>query len=300
MEKTKPLTINQYRELFPTEESCLDHLLEVRYGAEGECPKCERHTKWLRIAKEPAYQCQWHSCGHHIHPMVGTPFERTRTPLQSWFYAIYLFTTTRNGVAAKELERALGVTYKTAWRMGHEIRKHMSAVDGDYPLGRSGEYVEVDETFVGGKDEQGKDDKTVVFGMLERGGDVITRVVHARKAKHIIPHIKAWIVPGSKVASDQAHAYQRLRQDGYKHSSVNHSAGQYVDELVHTNTIEGFWAGLKRMVQGTHIWVSEKHMPKYLGELEYRFNLRHAPHVMLDALLHSFAPVVERRPRQKP
>ena len=94
--------------------------MKLRYGDSLDCPKCNKHGHFTRIRKMPAYACQW--CGHHIHPMAGTPFEATRTPLQSWFYAMYLFTTTRHGVPAKELQRQLGVTYKTAWRMGHEIQ----------------------------------------------------------------------------------------------------------------------------------------------------------------------------------
>jgi len=104
-------------------------LFDVRFGQSHECPKCEKGTKWHRIKAERAYSCQ--SCGHHLHPTVRTIFEGSRTSLQSWFYAIYLFTSSRHGVPAKELERQLGVTYKTAWRMGHKIREHMAAVDGE-------------------------------------------------------------------------------------------------------------------------------------------------------------------------
>ncbi len=287
---TKPLTIRQFRELFPTEAACLDHLLEVRYGREGDCPKCGRKTRWLRIAKEPAYQCQWHGCGHHVHPMMGTPFARTRTPLQSWFYAMYLFTTTRNGVAAKELQRALGVTYKTAWRMGHEIRKHMAAVDGDAPIGGGDSIVEADKTFLGGRDKQGEDDKAVILGMVERGGDVITRHIKSKSTFHVVPPIAENVRPGSRIATDEARAFEALGMQGFRHHTVNHKSGEYVRGEVHTNTIEAFWSQLKRTINGTHIWVSKKHLPKYLGELEYRFNLRHASHAMFDLLLHSFAP----------
>lgn len=145
---SKPQTIQQFFKQFPDDEACLTHLFEVRFGQGYACPSCERPSKWFRIKAERAYSCQW--CGHHLHPTVGTPFEQTRTPLQLWFYAIYLFTTTRNGVAAKELQRQLGVTYKTAWRMAGLIREHMADVDGDNLLGGPGEDVEVDETLIGG------------------------------------------------------------------------------------------------------------------------------------------------------
>ena len=174
----KALTVSQFFKRFPDDETCLEHLFNVRYGQHHTCPKCKREAKWYRIKAERAYSCQW--CGHHLHPTVGTLFENTRTGLQLWFYAIYLFTTSRHGVPAKELERQLGVTYKTAWRIGHEIRKHMALVDGEDPLSGN---VEVDETYVGGKSTGGKrgrgaPGKTIVFGMMQRGGDVMTKVCY--------------------------------------------------------------------------------------------------------------------------
>src|ERR1700693_2713890 len=173
--KTKAsITFRQFLVQFPNDEACLSHIFEVRFGQGHECPKCNKKSKWFRFKAERAYACQW--CGHHIHPSAGTPFEDSRTPLQLWFYAIYLFTTSRHGVPAKELERQLGVTYKCAWRMGHEIRKHISKVDGEFPLFGQ---VEIDETYIGGyrrggRRGRGAPNKTIVFGMLQRGGQVMT------------------------------------------------------------------------------------------------------------------------------
>jgi transposase len=286
MSNPKPLSIQEFFRRFPDDDACLDHLLEVRYGREGECPKCGKHTRWSRVRKEMAYACQW--CGWHVHPMAGTPFERTRTPLQKWFFVVFMFTTTRNGVSAKEIQRQCAVTYKTAWRMGHEIRKYMGWVDGDTTLGGPHTVVEVDETRIGGKDRQGFDDKHLVLGMVERGGDVLTRVVPSVKAKHLMPHVMRWVRPGSRVATDEHRSYRDLRDNGYRHGVVNHSADEYVRGPVHVNTIEGFWSALKRGIKGTHIWVSKKHLPKYLGEFEYRFNLRASEHLMFDLLLSAF------------
>ena len=112
----KSLTVQQFFKKFPDDETCLNHLFDVRFGQGHVCPKCNASVKWYRIKAERAYSCG--SCGHHLHPTVGTLFEKSRTSLQLWFYAIYLFTTTRHGVSAKELQRQLGVTYKCAWRMG--------------------------------------------------------------------------------------------------------------------------------------------------------------------------------------
>ena len=123
----KPITLLQFFKQFPDDESCLEHLFNVRFGQGHTCSKCEREAKWYPIKAERAYSCQW--CGNHLHPTVGTIFEKSRTPLQLWFYAIFLFTTTRRGVSGKELQRQLGVTYKCAYRMGQQIRKHMAMVD---------------------------------------------------------------------------------------------------------------------------------------------------------------------------
>ena len=129
---TRTVTVYEFFERFPDDDTCLDHLMKTRYGEVIECPKCGKEGRFARLRKQLAYSCPW--CGHHIHPMVGTPFHKSHTPLTKWFYAMYLFTTSRHGVPAKELQRQLGVTYKTAWRMGHEIRKYMGEVDGIPPM----------------------------------------------------------------------------------------------------------------------------------------------------------------------
>ncbi len=284
----KMFTVLDFYKRFPNDETCLDHLMKLRHGNPADCPKCGRNAKFYKLTKEPAYSCEW--CGHHIHPMVGTPFQRSSTSLQKWFYAMYLFTTSRHGVPAKELQRQLGVTYKTAWRMGHQIRKYMTNVDGDPPL--SG-HVEADETYIGGRRSGGKrgrgaPGKTIVFGMVERGGDVMTNVVpNVRKAtleRHILENIKG----GTTISTDELSSYAKIARLGYEHGTVNHSADQWVDGIHHVNSIEGFWSRLKNSIKGTHVHVSAKHLPKYLGEFEYRFNMRHRPEAMFARLLLSF------------
>lgn len=294
----KPQTIAQFFKRFPDEETCLNHLFDVRFGQGFECPRCERASKWFRIKAERAYSCQW--CGHHLHPTVGTPFEKTRTPLQLWFYAIFLFTTTRNGVAAKELQRQLGVTYKTAWRMADLIRKHMGDVDGDNLLGGAGEVVEIDETLIGGsvegKGSGYKGNKTVVVGMMERGGEVVTKVVTSRHREPMERLVLDNVHPGATVATDEFGSYRRLDTLGFDHVTVQHKKGQYTTPNGGgVNSIEGFWAQLKRSINGTHIHVSRKHLWKYAKEAEYRFNRRHVPSSMMDELLSTFGPLPERR-----
>ena len=282
------LTVTDFFRQFPTDDACLEHLWKVRFGDEVECEKCGKVGKFYRLRKEPAYSCP--RCGHHIHPMVGTPFAKSRTPLQKWFYAMYLFTTTRHGVAAKELQRQLGVTYKTAWRMGHLIRKHMADTDGEWQLVGT---VEVDETYVGGKRSGGKrgrgaPNKTVVFGMLERDGDVMANVVPNVRMKTLQPIIEENVVAGSTVHTDELKSYNGLSKAGFDHETVNHGAGEYVDGDCHVNGIEGFWARLKLSIRGTHVHVSGKHLQKYVKEFEYRYNMRKTPDRMFDRLLAAF------------
>lgn len=286
MSKPKPLSVLEFFKQFPDDDFCLEHLMEVRYGLRHKCAKCGKDSKFHRVKKRPVYACQ--SCGYHINPMAGTPFESTRTPLQKWFYALYLFTTSRHGVPAKELQRQLSVTYKTAWRMGHEIRRYMGIVDGDDQLDG---HVEVDEAYLGGKSKgQGQYRKkmTCVVGMMERGGDIITRVVPNNRTTTLIPIVTENVKPGTTVSTDERHAYKQLPKHGYAHGSVNHSADEWVDGIHHTNSIEGFWGRLKLSIKGTHVHVSRKHLPKYLAEFEFRYNNRKNPHMMLDMLLKAF------------
>ena len=284
----KTLNVQDFFKMFQDDDACLEHLFKTRFGNGHDvgCPKCGEVGKFRKLAKIPAYTC---NCGHHIHPMVGTPFEDSRTPLQKWFYAMYLFTTSRHGVPAKELQRQLGVTYKCAWRLGHQIRKYMAQIDGDTPLSGT---VEADETYIGGKRPgkrgRGAAGKTVVFGMLERQGDVMTRVVPNVRRATLQPHIEANITKGSTLHTDELLSYRTIGGRGYAHETVNHGSGEYVRGAVHTNAIEGFWSQIKRSIQGTHIHVSGKHMAKYLGEFEYRYNMRKTPELMFSRLLAAF------------
>jgi transposase len=290
MTKTKQsIPVRDFFKRFPDDESCVVHLFNIRFGQGHQCPKCLNAVKWYRIEAERAFSCG--SCGHHIHPTVGTPFEDTRTSLQMWFYAIYLFTTSRHGVSGKELQRQLGVTYKTAWRIGHQIRKHMAMVDGEAPI--SGD-VEIDETFVGGRYYGGKrgagtPNKTIVFGMLQRGGDLITKIVPSVSKRTLLPLIVENVAKGSTVNTDTWRSYKSLPTFGYKHETVNHSEREYSRGTCNTNSIEAFWRHFKSSINGTHIHVSRKHMEKYAKEFEYRFNSRSNPKAMFPELVSSFA-----------
>lgn len=280
------ITIQEFFQKFPDDKACLDHLMKLHFGSNPKCPKCGETGKFRKLSRQPAYTC---NCGHHIHPMKGTIFQDSHTPLIKWFYAMYLFTTTRHGVPAKELQRQLGVSYPTAFRMAHLIRQHMAKVDGDNSLGG---HVEVDETYVGGKARgkrgRGASNKSVVFGMLQRQGEVMTKIIQNAKRKTIESHILENIRNGSTISSDEWHAYTKLANKGYKHIAVNHGDEQWAIGVHHTNSLEGYWSMIKRSILGTHIHVSHKHLAKYLGEFEFRYNMRKLPGFMMDRLLMAF------------
>lgn len=284
-------TIREFQKRFPDEDTCLEHLMRTRFGERLTCFKCTKNARYYRVKARRSFECE--HCGYQVYPTAGTPFEKTRTSLRDWFYVMYLFCASRNGVAAKEVERQLGVTYKTAWRMCRLIRVYMGYVDGDAPIGGPGKTVEADETFIGGVDPgDTPDDKAVVLGMVERGGDVVTRVVMDRSTRNIIPHIAKFVKRGSKINTDDWKGYNALiERHGFDHQSVNHSEKEYVRNDVHTNTIEAFWANVKRAINGTYVSVSKKYLQTYLREFEYRHNLRQQPYLMFEALLRGFSQV---------
>ncbi|MCY4002697.1 MAG: IS1595 family transposase [Rhodospirillales bacterium] len=281
-------TYYEFQKQFPDDDACLAHIMQVRYGGtELQCPKCERHGKFYRLTNQLGYSCQ--HCGHHIHPCAGTFLHRTHTPLHKWFFAMHLFSTSRHGVAAKELQRQLGVSYPTALRMAHLIRGHMAEVDGEHPLDGD---VEADETYIGGR-RRGygrgyRKDRAVVFGMVERDGDVMAKVVPNVRKRTLQPIIEENVARGSTVHTDELRSYLSLAKAGYTHRTVNHSDDEYVDGDSHVNAVEGFWSRLKNAIRGTHVHVSAKHLAKYVKEFEYRYNRRKKPGRMFRELVAQF------------
>jgi transposase len=269
----------EFMEQFPDDGACLEHLVGRLYPNGMYCPTCERVTKHHREKNRPSYACQY--CGHHEHPLVGTIFENSATSLRLWFYAIYLMSSTRCGISAKQLERELGVTYKTAWRMFHKIRSLLDQ-GGDDPLSGT---VEVDEAYIGPKGKwkkgrPGKDStKTAVFGMAERGEDgkhgrVAVKVVPDTSSRSLFPIVKEKVLPASMVYTDEYGVYTTLQHHGYGHKRVPHAEKVYVMGDVHTNTLDGFWSHVKRGVSGVYRGVSPKHLQSYLDEYVFRYNNR--------------------------
>jgi transposase-like protein len=272
---------------FPDDEACLDWLWRTMYAEDGHhtrCPKCDRERKFHRVAGRPAWDCD--SCGYHLHPTAGTIFHKSSTSLHLWFYAMYVMASTRCGISAKQLERELGVTYKTAWRMFNLIRNELMGQDGEPPL--SGE-VEIDETFVGGKPRlkdkrriarehhsQYRDmsRKAVVFGAVERSGRIRASVVPNSRASTILPLAREYVLPESLIYTDEYAAYERLGRTGYTHRRIRHSAKVYVEGDTHTQTIDGFFGLFKNAVRGVHHGVSHKWLQGYLNEYVWRWNRR--------------------------
>jgi transposase-like protein len=279
------MTYSEFLALFPDNRTCLDYLRDRFYPAGTPCPKCERVTKFHPITGRSAYSCQF--CGHHVYPTAGTIFHKTTLSLQMWFYAIFLMSSTRCGISAKQLEREIGVSYKTALRMFHQIRELLH--EDVEMLGGS---VEIDETYVGGVRRGGagrplSDDlkKTPVLGMVERGGRVLMRVVPDAKALTLMPLVQEHVLPRSMVYTDEWRPYQGIASKGYDHRRIYHKAKIYAVGDVHTNTIEGFFGLVKTGIRGVYHSVSKRHLQGYLDEYAFRYNRRNSTTPMFWAIL---------------
>lgn len=289
--KAPEFSVREFFARFPDDEACLTHIMEVRYGMTHTCRACGVESTFHRMSTRRAYACA--ACGDHVYPTAGTIFEDTRTPLQLWFYAIYLFCTTRHGVSGKELQRQLGVTYKTAWRMGTKIRELMSDAQAFSMLKG---HVEADEAYVGGvrsggKRGRGAPGKTIVMGLKERGGDMQTAVIPNVKKPTLRAVVNQRVEKGSTVSTDELMSYGLLDDDGYVHGAVKHGAKEYAvydyrtDTTHHTNHVESFWKLFKKSVASTHIHASAKYMDRYLGEFTFRSNHREMENAMFDLLI---------------
>lgn len=270
MDSTKRMakyTISTFNRDFPDDEACFQHITNLVYPEGIECRTCEQVRKHHRLTGRKALSCD--HCGTHVYPLAGTIFEKSTTPLKSWFYAMFLISSTRCGISAKQLERELGVTYKTAWRMFNQIRKLM----GEQLEQFSGE-VEADETYYGGRRRRGAkrgrpgidSHKTPIVGVVEPGGKVAALVTRDTTRASIMPIIDERVLPASLIYTDEYKPYNTLAGKGYTHKRIAHAEKVYVVGNIHTNTIEGFWSLLKRGIGGVYHSVSAKHLQSYVNE----------------------------------
>jgi transposase-like protein len=257
-------TIANFNKTFKTEDDCLAYIFKYRFGTPA-CPDCQNLT-WYKVSNRKCWACG--KCGYQIHPLADTIFHKSDTPLKLWFFAIYKFANSRNGVSAKELERDLGVTYKTAWRIAKQIRKLFES--GNFKLNGT---VEVDDSYMERTTKHtSKTETPKALAMVQRGGAVKAVVIRKAGMVNVLPSIKSEIEAGSSLMTDSAPLYGSRKLSDYNHNSVNHSKGEFVFGQVHTQSVDSFFAQVKRSISGTYHQVSEKYLQAYLDEFAWRLS----------------------------
>jgi transposase len=280
-------SIKQFNTRFPDDAACLEEIKQLRFGDCLACPKCSKENKFYRVTGRSAYACSF--CGHHIYPLKGSIFDHSSTELKLWFYAIYLMAQTRAGISAKQLERELGVTYKTAWRMFNHIRQLMAS--GSNML--TGE-VEVDEVYFHPDTHKRSSAKAhnsqIVFGMVERQGRAMVKHVKSSGVRVLSKEIKRGIDDRATIYSDTYGSYKHLTKAGYLHLNINHSKQEYVNGIRHTQNVENLWSNIKRGITGVYRHVDTKYLQAYVDEYAFRYSNRKAqPKYMFDLILSNIA-----------
>ncbi len=280
-----------YNPIFNDEEAARKHVEASRWPDGPYCPYCgqfERVAEFGGKSMGPGwYHCK--DCRRKFTALVGTVMERSHIPLSKWLLAMHLMCASKKGISAHQLHRMLGITYKSAWFMAHRIREAMRELHPETapPMGGEGKYVEADETYVGGKEKNrhknkkfknhagGTWGKEMVFSLVEREGKVRSMHLTSVSAATLRPILVAQVDKRSYLMTDDAGQYRRMNEH-FAHQIVNHGIGEYVRGPAHTNTIESYFAILKRGITGTYHHVSQQHLKRYLGEFDFRYNERTA------------------------
>jgi transposase-like protein len=278
-----PKTLQQAISFFSDPEKTFDYSVKLRWPhGKVTCPRCDS-TEHSFISTRRIWFCK--GCKKQFTVKVGTIFEDSPLGMDKWMIAVWMLVNCKNGISSYEIARALGITQKSAWHMMHRVRLALHEKTF-VRLGGPGSEVEVDETFIGGKARNmhaekrrqvitasGPHDKTAVFGMLERGGQVRAMVVPNRRRYALESEIRAHVKAKSAIYSDNLASYDMLRHRGFSHQVVDH-AERYVDGQVHTNGLENFWSLLKRGLKGTYVAVEPFHLFRYVDEQVFRYNNR--------------------------
>lgn len=275
-EKTT-ITFVQLIQMFPDGDSARKFIEKIRWNGKVICPICGSiHVTGRKGSREGYYWCN--NCKKEFTVRTNTIMERSHIALNKWIYAIYKFVTQRHGISSIQLSKEIGISEHAAWYLLQRIRE--AAGNGDVLLKG---IVEADETYIGGKEKfkhankkahagRGAAGKKPVFGLVERNGRVVAKVVDDTKSKTLFDLFKKYVEKDTVVYTDEFISYDNLKKIGYEHGRVNHSVGKYVDGGIHTNTIECVWSNLKRSIIGIYHSVSVKHLQRYVNETTFRLN----------------------------
>lgn len=287
LKRIHQMSFADWEKAFPTEEACAAYLARHRWATVVRCPRCGNteckphgtmEFNWL------CNRCSPSGTNYRFSVIAGTIFENTNKPLRDWFRVIHLMLTSEKGISALQIHRMMGFgSYKTAWYMCHRVRAGLANEEFRQLIG----FVEVDETYVGGKDGNrhigkrvGKGNatkdplKVAVIGAVERKGNVVARVLDKVNSATMQSFVRKVVSTDvSLLSTDSAMAYAHM-SDHYPHGAVDHLKRKYVVGAVHTNTIEGFWSLIKRGVMGSYHKVSGKYLPLYVAEFQFRYNNR--------------------------
>jgi transposase-like protein len=265
------LDLTTFFQKFPDEMACRQYLEQKLWKNGCVCPHC-KCDKTYRYKDGKLHKCS--GCLKQFQVTTNTIYAQSNLPLQKWFLAFYLIATHKKGISSIQLSKALGITQKSAWYLAHKIRYMLLHNTVMKPLK---DIVECDETYVGGKMRgkrgRGSTNKTPVFGMLQRGGNLIIMPVENAKRVTIEPLIYKHVKIGTKIMTDEWWAYTKLSRS-YKHEVVQHGVKEYVRGNVHVNSLEGAWSLLKRSIRGIYHRPSKKHLAKYCAEFQFKYNTR--------------------------